>query len=80
MNLYEKSCGRFFISVSKEFNGGVATGIRLVYLYGAVNLKELTFPVEKEQAAIDIASHIYDAIEIYRECVIARMSGAESAT
>jgi len=68
--LFDNACGKFHICAIERFNGGKISECAVIYRYGAVVLKELTFPPEKSQVAIDIASHIFDAIETYHDYVV----------
>lgn len=73
MIVFEKECGKFAVHLTEEYSNSKVTGYRLQYWYGPVSLKELTFPANKKQVAIDIAAHMYDAVNAYRECIVAKI-------
>jgi hypothetical protein len=72
--LFDNTCGKFNISLIEKFNGGKSISLELNYQYGAVVLKTLTFNPEQKQTAIDIAAHIFDAVESYRNTVVENMA------
>lgn len=76
--LFNNSCGRFNVQLIEKFNGGKTTGYELNYQYGVDVLKTLTFNPEQKQSAIDIASHLFDAVESYRYAVVDNLARSVS--